>query len=197
MENYICQLLLRYGHPAPRKPQQSPHQHHEIIYGARIQNPIEEYTFPPLDASGIKHIQGIFSTVLYHYRAVNKTFLTTISSIGSEQASAPQATTKAASHLLDYLATYPNYGITYRSSNIILAAHSDAAYLNETCSRSRARLHIFYSYNDPIPRDNGPIMSLSQIINVVMSSASEAELSGLFITAKAMVPLRNTLKEMK
>ena len=98
---------------------------------------------------------------------------------------------------MDYLATYPNDGITYRSSNIVLAAHSDAAYLNKTCARSRAGLHIFFSENDPIPSDNGPILSLSKIINMVVSSASEAELAGLFITTKAMVPLRHTLKYIK
>ena len=80
---------------------------------------------------------------------------------------------------------------------MVLAAHSDAAYLNETCARSRTGLHIFCSDNDPIPRNNGPVLSLAQIINVVMSSVSEAELSGLFITAKEMVLLQQTLKEMK
>ena len=80
---------------------------------------------------------------------------------------------------------------------MILASHSDAAYLNETRACSRAGSHIFCSDNYPIPRDNGPVMSLAQIIKVVMSSASEAELAGLFVTAKAMVPLRKTLKEMK
>ena len=80
---------------------------------------------------------------------------------------------------------------------MILAAHSDAEYLNETRARSRTGAHIFGSDNDPISRNNGPVLSLAQIINAVMYSASEAELSGLFITAKAMVPLRQTLKEMK
>ena len=152
---------------------------------------------PPLDDAGIKCIQVIVSTVIHHARAVDNKVLTALSSIGSEQASATQATNKAANHLLDYLATYPNDGITYRSSNIILAAHSDSAYLNETYSHSGAGSHILCSNNDPIPRDNDPILSLSQIINVVMSSANEAELDGLFITAKAMVPLRHTIKEMK
>ena len=80
---------------------------------------------------------------------------------------------------------------------MILAANSDVAYLNETRVRSRAGLYIFCSENDPIPRDNEPVLSLAQIINVVMSSASEAELSRLFTTAKEMVKLRQTLKEMK
>ena len=73
---------------------------------------------------------------------------------------------------------------------MILAAHSDTAYLNETRSCIHVGSHIFCSDNDPIPGDNGPVLSLAQIINVVMSPASEAELAGLLITAKAMVPLR-------
>ena len=71
-----------------------------------------------------------------------KKILATLSSVRSEQASATQATNKAANHLLGYLATYPNDGITYISRNMILAAHSDAAYLNETRARSRAESHI-------------------------------------------------------
>ena len=145
MENQIRKLLLRYGHPAPHKPQRSPHQHREIIYGASIQKPLEEDTSPSLDASGIKRIQVIVGTVLYHALEVNNKLLTTLSSIGSEKSNATQAINKAANHLIDYLATYPNDGITYRSRNMILSAHSDAAYLNETHTRRRAGLHIFCS----------------------------------------------------
>ena len=116
----------------------------------------------------------IFDTVLYHVRAVNNKLLTTLISIGSEQFKATQVTNKAANHLLDYLATYPNDSITYRFCNMILDSHSDVAYLNETRACSRAGLHIFCLENDPIPRDNGPFLYLAQIINMVMSSASES-----------------------
>ena len=152
---------------------------------------------PRLYAAGIKRIQGIVDTVLYHARAVNNKILTTLSSIGSEQARATQVTKKSANNLLDYLATYQNDGITYRSSSTILAAQSDAAYLNETCSCSRAGSHILCSDNKPIPGDNGPVLSMDQITNVVIYSASEAELAGLFITIKERVPLRKTHKETK
>ena len=40
--------------------------------------------------------------------------------------------------LLDYLATYPNNGITYRASDMVLGGHADAAYLNVSKARSRA-----------------------------------------------------------
>ena len=52
------------------------------------------------------------------------------------------------------------------------------------------------SKNTPVPSLNGPIITIAQIVKNVMSSAAEAELSGLFICAKSMVPLRNTIVEM-
>ena len=79
---------------------------------------------------------------------------------------------------------------------MILAAHSDAGFANETKSRSRAGAHIFLSENDSIPRWNGPLLTIAQIMKYVVSSAAEAEMTDLFLTAKEMVPLRNTLTEM-
>ena len=52
------------------------------------------------------------------------------------------------------------------------------------------------SENNPVPSINGPVLTIAQIIKNVMSSTAEAELSGLFICAKDMIHLRNTLLEM-
>ena len=79
---------------------------------------------------------------------------------------------------------------------MILAAHSDASYLSKPNTRSRSGAHIFVSKNDPIPRPNGPVISIAWVIKSVMASAAEAELASLFITAQEMVPLRNTLTEI-
>ena len=79
---------------------------------------------------------------------------------------------------------------------MILSAHSDAAYLNVPQARSRAGAHIMLSENTPVPSLNGAVLTIAQIIKNVMSSAAEAELSGLFICANAMIPLRNTLIKM-
>ena len=56
--------------------------------------------------------------------------------------------------------------------------------------------HIFLSENEPFPKWNGPLLSIARIIKFVMSSASEAELGALYVTAKEMAPLRQTLIEM-
>ena len=196
MNGYIANVLLKYNHQTPRKPQHSPHQHREIIYGAKQQLIPDDDTSPVLDADGIKRIQGIVGSLLYYARAVDNKLLVALSAISSKQATATVNTAKAVSQLLDYVATYPSDGITYRASSMILAAHSDASFLTEPGSRSRAGAFIFLSENDPIPRINGPILTMATIIKFVMASASESELAALYLTAREMIPLRNALDEM-
>ena len=79
---------------------------------------------------------------------------------------------------------------------MVLSAHSDAAYLNVSKARSRAGAHIILSEDVPVPKYNGPVITIAQIIKCVMSSAAEAELEGLYICANEMVPLRQSLIEM-
>jgi hypothetical protein len=120
----------------------------------------------------------------------------TLSTIAATQASATENTRAKINKLLNYCATYPNDGITYRASSMVLAGHSDASYNSEPNSRSRAGGHIFLSEDAPIPRNNGPILSISRIIKYVCPSAAEAEIGALFMVAQDMVPLRNMLNEM-
>ncbi len=116
-----------------------------------------------------------------------------LSVIAAQQATATLATEQAVHLLLDYVATYPNNGIVYCASDMILCAHSNAGFLNETNSDSQARAHIFLSENDPFPRFNGAVLSIAQIITFVMASAAESKLAALFITAGEMIPHRQTL----
>ncbi len=74
-----------------------------------------------------------------------------LSAIAACQANATVATEQAVSLLLNYVATYPNDGIFYRESNMILCARADAGFLNKTNSHSRASAHIYLSENDPFP----------------------------------------------
>ena len=80
---------------------------------------------------------------------------------------------------------------------MVLCEQPNAGFHYEIKKRSRARAHIFLSENDAMPQWNGSVLTLSQIIKFVMSSASEAELGALFVTAQEMVVTRNTLEEMK
>ena len=167
-----------------------------INYGAKQQFANWTDASPKLDDTGIKRIQAIVGALLYYGRAIDNKLLVALSKLGSTQAAATKLTKANLSQLLDYLSTYPDNGILYRSIAMILAAHSDAAYLNVSRTRSRAGAHIMLSDNTFAPSLNGPVLTIAQIIKNITSSVTEAKLSGLFICAKAMVTLRNTLMEM-
>ena len=117
-------------------------------------------------------------------------------SIFTQKDAGTESTDSAIHQLIDYVATYPNGGIIYCASDMNLCAHSDADYLNESKTLSQAVSFIFLSEDDPIHRINGPVITLPKIIKFVMYSAAEAELAGLFITAKNTIPLCQTLIEM-
>ena len=79
---------------------------------------------------------------------------------------------------------------------MILSIHSDASYLSERDTRSRAGGHHYLSNDEPNPPNTGAVLNISQIIKIVMSSAAEAELGALFLNAITAVPIRRTLTEM-
>ena len=95
------------------------------------------------------------------------------------------STVDAIEQLLYYVATYPDDGIIFRKSDMILAAHADAGFINEYKARSRSGSHIFLLGNYSNPKLNGPVLTISQIIKPVMASAAEAEMAALYITALA------------
>ena len=127
---------------------------------------------------------------------VDNKLLVALSAIGVQQAAPTERTNDAICQLLDYCATFSNDGILYRSSEMLVAAHSDAGFHNESKGRSRAGAHIFLLEDAPMQKWNGAVLTIAQIIKFVMTSASEAELGALFITAQALVYIRNTLEEM-
>ena len=123
----------------------SPHKHRPIDYGATKQLVQPTDTSKTLNEKVIKRIQGIVGALLSVVRAVNNKLLVALIAIGDQRAAATENKAAAIEHLLDYLATYPNDGILFRKSDMILAAHADAGFLNESRARSRAGAHIFLS----------------------------------------------------
>ena len=99
--------------------------------------------------------------ILYYARAVDMTTQVGLSSLASEQIIATTTTTDQVSHLLDYLATYPDATVRYYASDMILNIHLDASYLSETRSRSRIARQFFLGSKPvkgkPIPL-NGAIL---------------------------------------
>ena len=187
---------MKYDHPDPRKPQHSTYKHVTIIYSANVQYTAKGDDTPSLDADGILCVKSIVGELLFYGRAVDNNILVVLSELEQQQAAATQATNDDIMQLLDYVATYPSDGITFRASYMVLASHSNAAFLNVTKYCFRYGSHIMLSEDVPVPTYNGPILIITQIIRNVMSSASEAELAGLFICVKEMAPHRKSLIEM-
>jgi hypothetical protein len=133
---------------------------------------------------------------LFLARAVNEGLLPALSSLTSQQANPMEKTMMLCKQFLDFMATQEDAVLTYQASNMVLAIHSNASYLSEPKSRSRAGGHMFMAGKDEIPIDNGAVLNISQIIRAIMSSAAEAELGALFINAKTAVSIRQTLIEL-
>ena len=104
--------------------------------------------------------------LLYYAHTVDNKLLVALSTIGGQLAAATEKTNEAINQLLDYCATYPNDNIVYRSSDMILCAHLDAGFHNESRGRSRARAHMFLVEDEPIPKWNGPVLTIAQIMNI-------------------------------
>jgi hypothetical protein len=196
MPGYISKALQRFGHERPRRLQNSPHPHIAPTYGAKAQYVEPEVISAPVDKEGQKYIQAVTGTLLYYSRAVDPTMLVALNAIATQQAAPTQKTMERVKQLLDYCASQEEAIITYHASDMILAIHSDAGYLNESKARSRAGGHFFLSSDVQNPPNNGAILTIAQIIDAVMSSAAEAELGALFINAKEAVHMRRILQEM-
>jgi hypothetical protein len=192
MPRYIENLLLKFKHPRPLKPQLSPYTCLPISYGTKTQFSPDEDISALLDYAHKHHIQDIIGSLLYYAHAVDNKLLMALNAIAAKQSKATVTMEQAVHLLLDYVTTYPNNGIIYCASDMILCAHADAGFLNEAQSRSHARAHIVLSENDPYPHFNGAVLSIAKIIKFVMASAAESKLAALFITACKMIPHRQT-----
>ena len=197
MPGYVVAALKRFGVTYSGRPTHGPSKFQDIIYGQKIQftSTDDSPACSPSDASYIREVIGVF---LYYARAIDSTMLPTLSKLASSQASPTTNLYHAVQHFLQYAATYPSAELRYHASHMRLVVWSDASYLSEPKSRSRAGgLHYLSSAGDPptVPV-NGAIEAVSTIIPTVVSSAAEAELAGLFLSAQTALSTRTTLASL-
>ncbi len=196
MPGYIDKALTQFQHKRPKRPQNSPHEHIAPNYGAKAQYVEPNHISPLLDKEQKKYIQTVTKTLLYYAREVDPTILIALNAIATQQAAPTQNTLEEVKQVLDYCSNQEEEITTYSASKMILAVHSDAGYLNEHKSRSRAGGHFYLSGNETYPPNNGAILNIAKVINVVMSSAAEAELGALFINAREAVYSRHILTQL-
>jgi hypothetical protein len=199
MPSYIETALTKYQHPKPAVPQHIPYKATTIHYGAKVQR-VDEDKSPPLTPDQIKCVHKIVGTLLYYGSTVDSTLLTALSAIAARQSNGTQAVAEACHQLFDYVATHPDAGICYHyhACDMILTIHTDASYLSELGSESRAAGHFYLTNRNNENFNNGAILTLSSIIKHVMSSASasEAELATLYYGCKQAASIHITLEEM-
>ena len=207
MPGYVEKALQRFEHPAPKRPQDSPHPWTAPVYGAKTQFTAPPDTTPVLPPSARTRIQEIIGTLLFYARAIDDTMLLALNSLASEQTTATETTMDKIVQLLNYAATHPDTTIRYRASDMYLWVHSDASYLSEPQARSRYAGYFFLSDrpNDPLqapapgatpPMQNGPILVTTHRLKECVASAAEAELGGLFHNGREAIPIRTTLEEL-
>ena len=137
MPGYVPKALLTLRHPAPSKPQHSPHCWTAPIYGQKLQLANTDLS-PLLDKAGIQRVQQIAGLFLYYSRGCDPTIIVALNEISNQQAAPTEKTKAACNMLLDYLSTHPDATIRYHASDMVLSICSDAAYLVLPNARSRA-----------------------------------------------------------
>jgi hypothetical protein len=98
---------------------------------------------PKLYAKGIKRVQKIVGSILYYTQAVDMTVLMALSSIALEQMTAMEQTMEQCTQLLAYLAGHADTKVCFHASDMIMNIYSDATYLLEAKTHSRACNHFF------------------------------------------------------
>jgi hypothetical protein len=195
MPNYVKKALKQFQHIAG-KLQHAPYPSVPIQYGAKKQYATQELHAPLLDNKAKQFIQQVCGKFLFHGRAVDSTLLCTISAIASQSSNPTKDTMRQTLQLLNYLATQEDAVLSYQASNMVLAVHSNVSYLSEPKACRRAGGHFFLSNDTTIPPNNGAVLNIAHIIKNVMSSATEAELAGLYIMACKAVYIRIILEEL-
>ena len=127
------------------------------------------------------------------------TVLMALSMIASEQTKRTERTMEKALQVLDNLATHLDATVHFRATDMVMNIHSDASYLSEPNSRSRACGHFFLGWlpvdGQPI-RLNGVFHMLCLILLFVVASAAEAKLGALFLNCKEGMIFQLVLEDL-
>jgi hypothetical protein len=161
---------------------------------AKVQHANPPDTSQPLYKAGKKLIQEVMGVFLYLAWAVDSMMLTVLSALASKQAAPTEKTMQKCLHFLDCAASQEDAIVTYQTSDMRLAIHSNTLYLSEPKAQSRAGGHMFMAGTEDIPINNWAVLNILQIIRAVMWLAAKAKLGTLFINAKMAISMQRILK---
>jgi hypothetical protein len=130
MKLYLDKSLQQFDNVVPTKCQHSPYPHAEPKYGAKQQFAKYDKS-EPVGNEEKTRIQKITGKFLWYGSGFDGTILTPLSAIVAKQATPTVNTAQQSQQIMDYLAMQIPAVLTYRKSDMVLAVHSDASYLNE------------------------------------------------------------------
>jgi hypothetical protein len=117
--------------------------------------------------------------------------------ISAQQSKPTENTLALVNRLCAYAAAYPDNELVLKATTgMHLHIISDASYLSEYSAGSVAGGLAFIGNKDKPYEINGFVATLCSRIDVVVSSAAEAELAAVYINAQRAVQLRNTLSDL-
>eukprot|EP00804_Cyclotella_cryptica_P008148 CCRYP_004621-RA/>CCRYP_004621-RA protein AED:0.29 eAED:0.29 QI:0/0/0/1/0/0/3/0/521 len=195
MPGYCETAGQRFRHSLPTKPQHQPYPSAPRTYGSRQQLCATADTSPALGKQQKTFVQEVIGVFLYYARAVDCTMLTALGSLATQQAKPTTTTLDRVHQFLDYALSHPNAGVTYRASDMILAAHSDASYLSESHARSSGG-HFFLSKMIITPPTMGPSSPFRKSSKSLCLPLLRPNFGALYINAREVIPLRHLLLEM-
>jgi hypothetical protein len=196
---YISNALTRFGIEPKQHGTHAPAPSPDKRYYDRTPQEATTDDTPAVGAEWQKFIQEVVGVLSWYARAVDPTIICAVNKLASRQARPTEAVVKDAHQLLDYVATYPNATIVYEASDMKLQLHSDASWLSESDSRSRAAAIFFLVSKDDLGNPdaiNGSIDCYSSIIKSVVGSVFEAEYAALYLAGQSAEGTRNTLADL-
>ena len=167
MPQYVTKPLKKFNHKLQKR-QHQPYPSNQIIYGANNHYSTPQSTALLLDKKVKNFIQQVCGKFLFLGRVADSTLLCPIGAITSQLKTPTEDTMIQTQQLLDYIVTQEESVLTFKASDMKLAAHSDASYLSEPKACSRAGGPFFLSSDSTIPQNNGAVLSISYIIKHVM-----------------------------
>ena len=190
MPDYVTRMLARFGMENVRE-QHTPGSPPPRQYGSKSQMDTPVEVSPRLSPDRVKLLQEKIGVLLYLAIMVRFDILVAVTRAASLQADPTERVMEMVDHIIGYLKKEPNLGVSYRASDMIITADSDASYNSEAKSRSRTGGYIYFGRKEDDQWVNGPVAVLSAIQRLVATSACEAEYVALFETGKSVEAMRN------
>jgi hypothetical protein len=147
----------------------------------------------PLSKADILEIQELVGCILFYARAIDATMLPAVNHISSVQANLTAQVQQMGQRLLAYGAAYPDNTLVYHASDMLLRILSDCSYLSRPKAGSVVGGVGFLGSSTDSTVLNGPIFTISSLLDVVVGSAAEGEYGSAYFNAKHGVWTRTML----